>query len=100
MHGLRLAVLPLHEGLVGLVEGLLLGQHHMDMAIALAVIDLTDDVESDNFTVLDVARPVVEATPILGADDLIQNLVGHEVIFMSAEHRKKQMESEDISCAR
>ena len=70
-------VLPAHEGLVRLVERLLLWQHHADMPVALAGVDLLNDLQADALVLFDIVEPILQFAPVLRPDDLLQNLLRH-----------------------
>lgn len=70
-------ILPAHEGLVGLVERLLLRQHDIDMPVTLAGVDLFNDLQPDPLILFDIVEPILQLVPVLWPDDLLQNLLRH-----------------------
>lgn len=70
-------ILPAHEGLVSLIERLLLRQHDIDMPVALAGVDLFNDLQPNTLILFDIVEPIIQFALELRSDDLLQNLLRH-----------------------
>lgn len=60
-----------------LIERLLLRQHHVHMPVALARVDLLNDLQTDALVLFDIVEPILQFAPVLRPDDLLQNLLRH-----------------------
>ena len=66
-----------HEILMSLIECFFLGQSDMDIPVALAAVDLSDDFESQCLVIFDIFVPISQLGSILTPDNLIKDLLGH-----------------------
>ena len=54
-----------------LIKRLLLRQHHIDMPVALACVDLLDDLQTDTLALFDIVEPILQLALVLRPDDLL-----------------------------
>ena len=66
-----------HEVLMGLVEGLFLGQGDINIPVALTAVNLANDLESQGLIIFDIVEPVSQFGSVLIPNDLIKDFIGH-----------------------
>ena len=66
-----------HEVLMGLVEGLFLGQGDINIPVALTAVNLANDLESQSLIIFDIVEPVSQFGSVLIPNDLIKDFIGH-----------------------
>ena len=66
-----------HEILMGLVEGLFLGQGDINIPVALTAVNLPNDLESQSLVIFNIVEPVGQLGSVLTPYDLIKDFIGH-----------------------